>query len=355
MAEEELAQRGPDSAPTPPPKKKRRGSLARMMRPDPTFEAAWTGANSLSHHFRQMDAATAPLRAMMEKAEEFHRQIEAAIGDFADEDDEAQPPAPQPTTSRPAAPAAAPSPPAPAPPPPPPAATPPKPERWKPPASTDADIPDGWALYERRDSPAWLVDRIRAWWPPFTPGVVEHWFRLEKEIKNLRHELRADERPPQEFEQERLRWAPEDLVAYMEEIRMIPKRAPRPKPGRPRKRVAELDVDQWIAAQLVTDPTFRHLSERAAEKLGPFKARTIGQSKVWKGMKRQLAEETDAASERARAEFEGRQGEDEEQPGIRVGRKSALGRQRTTQEERDHNRAAEDFIRNAEARPKRKK
>jgi hypothetical protein len=148
-------------------------------------------------------------------------------------------------------------------------------------------------------------------------------------------------------------WSAEDLVDYMEGTRMIPTRD-RPHPGRPRKRQADLDVHQWIAAQALADPLFRHLSQKEAAARGPFKARTIGTSPVWKEMKRVVAEEAEAAAERAREEFDGRVGEDEDNIGMRVGRKHGIGRQRTTQADRDHHRAAEALIREEEA-AKRKK
>lgn len=306
---------------------------------------------TIAEAVRQIKRQRAPLEAAIRRSAEFGRQIidgamapalriKAEFGLDEEPDTSGTPaqsvePAAIETVQTPAAPA--------------------KPERWKPPASTDTEIADGWAPYERSDAPKWFVDRLREWWPPFEPGVVEHWIRLQKEITNLRRELGADRRTHEEFHSTRLTWCADDLVAYMEEIRMIPKRAQRAKPGRPRKRAMELDVDQWIAAQLTVDPTFRHLSQKAAAARGPFSARAIGTSPVWQRMKRQLVEEAEAEAERARAEFEDRLGEDEEQPGIRVGRKSALGHQRTTQKDRDHDRAAEHFLRNAEAHQKRKK
>jgi len=346
------------------------------MRPDPAFLAAVSAAQSSAQSFaRVMERSTAPMRHQMERAEEFRRQVEACaepmrrlaeeFGDDADAPDpspsaSSDSPPPPPATSSvspppPAAVSAVPTEPERRDPPAAVAPAPAAPERWKPPASTDADIAEGWALYERRDAPAWFVKRLREWWNPFEPGVVEHWVRLQFAMKNLRHELRTDDRPIAEFDFERLRWAPEDLVAYLEAVRLIPPGPKRARRGRPRKRAAELDVDQWVAAQLAADPAFAHLSEREAAARGPWGARTIGGNEIWKQAKRQLAEQAEAAAERAREEFEGRLGEDEEQPGIRVGRKSALGRQRITQEDRDHDRAAEDFIRKAEAQRKRNK
>lgn len=286
---------------------------------------------------RQMQRQAAPIEAEIARAAEFGRRI---AGEFGLEDSDAAPPAVEAPTPRVPVQALAAS---------------PAPERWKPPASTDSEIAAGWALYERRDAPAWLVERVREWWRPFEPGVVEHWMRLEREIKNLRHELGTDRRSHEEFHNARLRWSAEDLVAYMEHIHLIPKRSPPASSGRPRKRVADLDVHQWIAAQLAADPAFRYLSQKAASDRGPWGARTIGNSPVWKAMKAGLNAEEAAKAEQSRAEFEGRLGEDEDNIGMRVGRKSGLGRQRTSPDDRDHDRAAEDFIREAEANRKAKK
>jgi len=314
----------PDAAGPPPDGKA--DSRPKRSRPLSIAEAA-----------RQMERQRAPLVAEIERAARERRWIDAEFG-LADSDAKASTAEPSPATEPAQAPAAS-----------------PKPERWKPPASTDLEIAAGWAPYERRDAPPWLVERIREWWRPFEPGVVEHWIRLEREIKNLRHELRADQRTHEEFHNARLTWSAEDLVAYMEEFRMIAKRAPPAKRGRRRKRAADLDVHQWIAAQLLADPEFRHLSQKEAEGRGEWSARAIGTSLVWKAMKRELKAEIASKAEQARAEFEGRIGEDEDNNGMRVGRKSGLGRQRPSQEDRDHNAAAEDFIREAEANQQMKK
>jgi hypothetical protein len=312
----------PDAAGPPPDGKA--DSRPKRSRPLSIAEAA-----------RQMERQRAPLVAEIERAARERRWIDAEFG-LEDPDAKASTAELSPATEPIQAPAAS-----------------PEPERWKPPASTDLEIAAGWAPYERRDAPAWLVERIREWWRPFEPGVVEHWIRLEREIKNLRHELRADQRTHEEFHNARLTWSAEDLVDYMEGTRMIPKRD-RPHPGRPRKRQADLDVHQWIAAQALADPSFRHLSQTEAEARGPVKARTIGTSPVWKEMKRVVAEEAEAAAERAREEFGSRVGEDEDNIGMRVGRKHGIGRQRATQADRDHHRAAEDLINEADA-AKRKK
>jgi hypothetical protein len=168
-----------------------------------------------------MERQRAPLVAEIERAKGVRRGIDAAVEPhrrlaelFGLEDSEtaAPPVEPAPATEPVQTPAAA-----------------AEPERAKPPASTDSEITAGWARYERRDALAWLVERIREWWPPFEPGVVGHWVRLEREIKNLRHELGTDQRTHEEFDAARLLWSAEDLVAYMEKIRMIPKskRGPR--------------------------------------------------------------------------------------------------------------------------------
>ena len=286
---------------------------------------------SIAEAVRQMERQRAPLAAEIERAARAHRWIDSEFGPESP-DANAPPVDPGPALE----PVQVPEPS-------------PKPERQRPPASTDPEIAEGWPLYERRDAPPWLVERIREWWRPFDPNSVEHWFTLEKAIKNLRRELGTDPRTHEQFHNALLLWSAEDLVAYMEEIRMIPKRAPPTRRGRRRKRAADLDVHQWIAAQLLADPEFRHLSQKEAEGRGEWSARAIGTSSVWKAMKRELKAEVSAKAEQARAEFEGRIGEDEDHHGMRVGRKSGLGRQRPSQEDRDHNAAAEDFIREAEA------
>jgi hypothetical protein len=138
-----------------------------------------------------------------------------------------------------------------------------------------------------------------------------------------------------------------EMVA--EEVRKAIVQAAKPKDsqkrrGRPRKRVAELDVDQWVAAQLANDLGFRHLSRRQAAELGPFSASALGNCRVWKQMKEGLKQEAERDADRAREEFEGRMGEDEEGPGIRVGRKHALGRQRASKKDQERYRAAGAFI-----------
>jgi hypothetical protein len=146
---------------------------------------------------------------------------------------------------------------------------------------------------------------------------------------------------------ETVAFAEEIRAAVADEVRKAFAEAVASKKGRKRKRTVDnLDVHQWIAAQIVKDSGFRHLSQREAEKLseGLFSDRAIGTSPVWREMKRQLALEIREAGERASEEFEGRLGEDEEAHGMRVGRKHALGRQRASKKDRERYRAADAFI-----------
>jgi hypothetical protein len=194
-----------------------------------------------------------------------------------------------------------------------------------------------------------LLAALREAFPAFKP-TDRWWFHVECELKTAHH--RSNPAAHDAFCLAYPNWSAEDLRRHLEEEGRI---QPRQR-GRKRKRTVDnLDKDQWIAAQAVKDPGFRHLSEREAAKLGPFSARALGNSRVWKEMKRQVALEAREAAERAREEFEGRMGEDEEGPGIRVGRKHALGRQRVSKADREHDRAADDFIANAEAATRKKK
>ena len=126
--------------------------------------------------------------------------------------------------------------------------------------------------------------------------------------------------------------------------------------GRPHKRSVDgLDVNQWVSAMLAKDPSFRHLSQREAEKRGPFGARTIGQCRIWNQMKDILAEQAKEEADRAKAELEDRWREDgaECAGGVRhSSTKHGVGRQRTTIEDREHERKVKSFIDSKEAKPK---
>jgi hypothetical protein len=199
------------------------------------------------------------------------------------------------------------------------------------------------------DPPKDLLAALREAFPGFTP-TDRWWLHVESELKTAHH--RSNPAAHEAFCRAYLNWSTGDLRHHLEEEGRI---QPRQR-GRKRKRTVDnLDKDQWVAAQAVKDPGFRHLSEREAAKLGPFSARALGNSRVWKEMKRQVALEALEAAELAREEFEGRMGEDEEGPGIRVGRKHALGRQRVSKADREHDRAADAFIAKAEAATRKKK
>jgi hypothetical protein len=94
------------------------------------------------------------------------------------------------------------------------------------------------------------------------------------------------------------------------------------------------------------DPTFRHLSQRAAAKLGTFAARTIGQCEVWIQMKAQIQQEAIEAAERAAAELEDRDGQDEDANGLRrSSTKHGIGFQRVTPKDLKHERDVAAFFR----------
>ena len=184
------------------------------------------------------------------------------------------------------------------------------------------------------------MDALREAFPGFKP-TDPWWAHVEHELKDAHH--RSNPGAHDAFCRDFWNWSAEDLLRHLEaEGRIRPRQR-----GRSRKRTVDnLDVHQWIAAQIVKDPGFRHLSQREAAKLseGLFSARAIGTSPVWREMKRQLALEIREAGERASEEFEGRLGEDEDGHGMRVGRKHALGRQRVSKKDRERYRAADAFI-----------
>lgn len=131
------------------------------------------------------------------------------------------------------------------------------------------------------------------------------------------------------------------------------------KVGRRRKRTAEgWDVDQWVAAMLAGDPSFRHLSAiEAAERSGRYwGARTIGTCEIWTQMKAQLDAEKREAAERAEEELADRLGEDEDGNGIRLSStKHGTGRPRLTREELEHDRDVDAFLRSKGEQPRKKR
>lgn len=126
-----------------------------------------------------------------------------------------------------------------------------------------------------------------------------------------------------------------------------------PKTGRGHKRTVDgLNVDQWVAAMVAGDRGFRHLSQREAAELGTFSARTIGESPIWKQMKADLETEAREKAERAEAELEDRQSEDEDANGLRPSStKSGTGRQRTAPEDLEHERSVKAFLRSKGDKP----
>jgi len=129
------------------------------------------------------------------------------------------------------------------------------------------------------------------------------------------------------------------------------------KGGRRHKRTVEdLNVDQWVLVMAAKDPTFRHLSQRAAAKLGTFGARTIGRCEMWIQMKAQIEREAIDKAEAAKAELADRRGEDEDANGLRVSStKHRIGFQRATREDLEHDRQVEDFLRAKGKNPRRKR
>ena len=236
MAEPDAAGPPPDGKADPRPKRSRPLSIAEAV--------------------RQMERQRAPLVAEIERAARERRWIDAEFG-LEDSDAKASTAEPSPATEPVQAPAAS-----------------PKPERWKPPASTDSEIAAGWAPYERRDAPPWLVERIREWWRPFEPGVVEHWIRLEREVKNLRRELGTDQRPHEEFHRARLMWSAEDLVDYMEESRMIPKRKRGPRGKTVCQRLCELHQNEPDFAEKASE-------RKLAARIGLKSAGGLSKSHYW--------------------------------------------------------------------------
>jgi len=316
------------------------------------------------------EAATrsmAPLLKMQKEADRFHRQIMTSAGWEYVEDEDPIPPAEKPLSMPP--PAAAPSPaPVAATAAPardadvPPAGQPQPQQRWEPPATTYETIPEGLALYERRDAPAWFVERLRLWWPPFDPRSYPHWIRLERELKEIHGGSSTDPRSPGEFDRQRLQWTWEELVAHMESVRLIVG-APRGKRGKPSKTTAEgWTCSQWLAAEFTRHPEYRGLSDEELAKLpGCRWAKSTVRTCTTRKAQRQL--EKRELEERRRREA------DDLRDGLETGavrftnRKTAVGQQKrrnpadqsAERAERDHDAAAEEFIAKAERKRSRPK
>ena len=247
--------------------------------------------------------------------------------------------------------------------PPPTAPAPPQPpQRSEPPATTDQTIPEGLASYERRDAPAWFVDRLRVWWPPFEPRSYQHWMRLEGELKKAHGESPTDPRSPEEFDRQRLRWTWEELVAHMESVRLIYD-TPSGKRGRPPKTTADgWTCSQWLAAEFTRHPEYRSLTDAELTELpGCRWAESTVRTCTTRKAQRQL--EKRELEERRRREA------DDLRDGLETGavrftnRKTTVGQQKRRNPadqsaelaERNHDAAAEAFLANAEPKRRRPK
>lgn len=297
MAESDAAGPAPSDRPPSPQKAPRRTTLAQVA--------------------REMERRSAPLRQAAAEAEKFRRQIESFTetgrrlrAEFGIEEDEAEggglpasepAPAPEPCPVQPAT-----------------------------PARPAFEI----------DPPTHLLAALRQAFPGFKP-TDRWWFHVEGQLKEISH--RGNPAGHAAFCAAYARWSAEDLLRHLEAEGL----AERMKGGRPHKRTVEgLDVNQWVAAMAAADPTFRHLSQKAAAKLGPFSARAIGMCEVWIQMKAMLKAEADEAAERAKAELADRRGEDEDPNGLRQSStKHGIGRQPVSRKESEHNRAVEAFLR----------
>jgi hypothetical protein len=127
--------------------------------------------------------------------------------------------------------------------------------------------------------------------------------------------------------------------------------------GRRHKRTVEgLNVNQWVAAMVAGDPSFRHLSQRAAAELGIFSASAIGNCEMWIQMKADLEAEALEAAERAEAELADRQGEEEDGHGLRLSStKYGTGKQRVSSEDLKHEREVDAFLRSKGEQPNKKR
>ena len=306
MAESDAAGPAPDGRPPSQSKPRRRGSLAQA--------------------FRDMERAAAPIREEVKRAQKLQQQIAAFVEptrrmmvEFGiEESEEAEGgglPASEPAPA-----------PAPEPCPVPPAA----------PARPAFEI----------EPTTHLLAALRQAFPGFKP-TDRWWIHVEGELKEISH--RGNPAGHAAFCAAYARWSAEDLLRHLEAEGL----AERVKGGRPHKRTVEgLDVNQWVAAMAAADPTFRHLSQKAAAKLGPFSDRAIGTCEVWIQMKAMLKAEADEAAERAKAELADRRGEDEDPNGLRQSStKHGIGRQRISRKDSEHHRAVEAFLRSKANEP----
>jgi hypothetical protein len=320
MAEPDAAGHGP--ADSDRPKRRIRYTLADAQRSAlrataPLRAAAAEAERAMAPSLAvaaEVERATAPFREVAAEVERAFAGSRAAIRDALGEDVEPEPePEPEPTPQRP------PTTPNPKPPPP---------------------SPDGPPLFEAAPTKPLLV-ALREAFPGFTP-TSGWWSHVERELKNCHH--RSNPAGHDAFCAAYVKWSAGDLIRHLEAEGRI---APRPKVGRKHKRTVEdLNVGQWVAAMAAKDPSFRHLSQKAAAKLGPFSARTIGKCELWIQMKAGIEAEAREAADKAAAELEDRDGQDEDANGLRrSSTKHGIGFQRVTPKDLKHERDVDAFFR----------
>jgi hypothetical protein len=290
----------------PVPRRKRRWGIREAVREAERSSAPMRAA------IEQAERNTAPLRAAAERAS-------AMMRDILGEEDEG-PPEPLPAPTKVAQPAPAPLPP--------------------PPCHRPA--------FEV-DPPKDLLAALREAFPGFKP-TDRWWDYVERQLKDAHHRSRPEAHDA--FCLAYPNWSAGDLRRHLEEEGRI---QPRQR-GRKRKRTVDnLDVHQWVMAMATADRSFRHLSQKEAEKLGPFKARTIGTSWAWIQMKADLETEAAENAERAKAELEDRLG-DEDLGGFRQSStKHGIGVQRPTRKDLEHEREVEAFLRSTAGKPRKKR
>ena len=302
MAEPDAAGHGP--ADSERPKRRIRYTLADAQR------SALRATAPFQAIAAEVERAMAPFQAIAAEVERATACPRAAMRDAFGEDVE---PEPEPTPQRPP--------------------TTPNP---KPPAPS----PDGPPLFEAAPTKP-LLAALREAFPGFTP-TSGWWSHVERELKTCHH--RSNPAGHDAFCAGYVKWSAGDLIRHLEAEGRI---APRPKVGRKHKRTVEdLNVGQWVAAMAAKDPSFRHLSQKAAAKLGPFSARTIGKCELWIQMKAGVEAEAREAADKAAAELEDRDGQDEDANGLRrSSTKHGIGFQRVTPKDLKHERDVDAFLR----------
>jgi hypothetical protein len=189
--------------------------------------------------------------------------------------------------------------------------------------------------------------------------------RLEGALKEIDGGSPADPRHPEEFDHQRLQWTPEELVAYMEGVRLIVD-PPGGKRGRPPKTTPEgWSCGQWLAATFAKHPEYRFKSDPELSELSEQMGRKFSSSaiRVSKVRKAQRARDLAEAEQKARVAADDL-GEDFGANGLRIStRKSGTGRQRrkkpgdqaAERADRAHDAAAKEFLANAEPKRRRPK